>query len=43
MIQLESARADYFTALAELRRWSGGELTGITVPAAMNSEEFMHE
>ncbi len=42
-LELESARADYFTALAELRRWSGGELTGITVPAAMNSEEFMHE
>lgn len=40
-LELESARADYFSALAELKRWTGGELP----PADTNADhpQVQHE
>lgn len=42
-LNLESMRADYFAARAELERWTGGTLPGIPARSTMNTEESPHE
>ncbi|MAA73255.1 MAG: transporter [Salinisphaeraceae bacterium] len=43
-LELESARADYHTALAELKRWTGGELPAVaTTPKNTDSPQVQHE
>ena len=43
-LELESARADYFTALAELKRWTGGELPPAdAAPTDADHPQVQHE
>lgn len=43
-LELESARADYFAALAELKRWTGGELPRIdAAPASADPLQVQNE
>lgn len=43
-LELESARADYFTALAELKRWTGGELPAAgAAPTNADHPQVQHE